>query len=394
MTNLSNHFFSVAASTHSKMDQAVEQVCQQLRETRSDSPDLVVVFVSEHHAEGWDQLASRLVDRLTPRCLVGCSGEAVIEAKRELEDQPGLVVWCAWMKNASLAPFQLRFENTPDGGAIVGWPRELEDEWPEGAVLLVLADPYSFPADYLLHRVNEDRPGAVVVGGMASGGAAPGENRLFFNERSMSDGAVGVMFDESARVTTLVSQGCRPIGEPMVITRAERNVIEELGGATAYERLESLFNQLPTHEQLMVQRGLQVGRVVTEYQDRFEAGDFLIRNVLGLDQESGAMTIADYVRPGQTIQFHIRDELAAHRDLEVLLRRHRKSGQAQAGLLFTCNGRGSRLFSEPSHDALTISNELGAIPLAGFFAQGEMGPVGGNNFMHGFTASLVLFNEG
>ena len=177
-----------------------------------------------------------------------------------------------------------------------------------------------------------------------------------------------------------------------MITKADRNIVEQLGGVSALQRLEAVFHKLPTHEQLLVQRGLLVGRVMTEYQDQFEAGDFLIRNVLGVDREAGAIAIADYVRPGQTIQFHVRDELAAHRDLELLLRRQKKQMAAKAGLLFTCNGRGSRMFSEPSHDASTIGAELGPVPLAGFFAQGEIGPIAGKNFLHGFTASLALFH--
>ena len=260
------------------------------------------------------------------------------------------------------------------------------------AVMLLLADPFTFPADYLLERVNEDHAGAIVVGGMASGAREPGENRLFYQNETLTDGAVGIMFDESARIKTIVSQGCRPIGDPLVITKADRNIIEQLGGVSALQRLEAVFHELPTHEQLLVQRGLLVGRVMTEYQDQFEAGDFLIRNVLGVDREAGAIAIADYVRPGQTIQFHVRDELAAHRDLELLLRRQKKQMAAKAGLLFTCNGRGSRMFSEPSHDASTIGAELGPVPLAGFFAQGEIGPIAGKNFLHGFTASIALFH--
>ena len=392
MNDKTDHEFLVSTSTDSDLGRAVEQVCREMRAFKSEPPELAVVYISHHHAEGWDNLANELVEKLKPKNLIGCSAESVVETMNELEEKPGFVVWCAWMRDANLTPLRLGFEKTPDGGAIVGWPDELEQEWPSGAVMLLLADPFTFPADYLLERVNEDHAGAIVVGGMASGASEPGANRVFYQNETLSDGAVGIMFDESARIKTIVSQGCRPIGDPLVITKADRNMIEQLGGVSALQRLEAVFHELPTQEQLLVQRGLLVGRVMTEYQDQFEAGDFLIRNVLGVDREAGAIAIADYVRPGQTIQFHVRDELAAHRDLELLLRRQKKQMAAKAGLLFTCNGRGSRMFSEPSHDASTIGAELGPVPLAGFFAQGEIGPIAGKNFLHGFTASLALFH--
>jgi small ligand-binding sensory domain FIST len=192
----------------------------------------------------------------------------------------------------------------------------------------------------------------------------------------------------------LVSQGCRPIGDPFVITKAERNVIYELGGVPAVVQLHNLLISLPTHEQDMVRRGLHLGRVVNEYQEHFEYGDFLIRNVLGIDPESGAIIIGDYVRVGQTVKFHLRDWQSADADLRQMLAAVRKSGGAPGGaLLFTCNGRGTRLFPEPHHDALAIREVLGDIPVAGFFAAGELGPVGGRNFMHGFTASIALFED-
>ena len=392
MNDKADHEFLVSTSTDSDLRRAVEQVCGEMRAFKSEPPDLAVVYISHHHAEHWGNLANELAEKLKPKNLIGCSAESVVETMNELEEKQGFVVWCAWMNGANLTPLRLGFEKTPDGGAIVGWPDELEQEWPSGAVMLLLADPFTFPADYLLERVNEDHAGAMVVGGMASGASEPGVNRLFYQNETLTDGAVGIMFDESARIKTIVSQGCRPIGDPLVITKADRNIVEQLGGVSALQRLEAVFHELPTHEQLLVQRGLLVGRVMTEYQDQFEAGDFLIRNVLGVDREAGAIAIADYVRPGQTIQFHVRDELAAHRDLELLLRRQKKQMVAKAGLLFTCNGRGSRMFSEPSHDASTIGAELGSVPLAGFFAQGEIGPIAGKNLLHGFTASLALFH--
>ncbi|HUG67563.1 MAG TPA: FIST C-terminal domain-containing protein, partial [Pirellulaceae bacterium] len=249
--------------------------------------------------------------------------------------------------------------------------------------------------ELLLERINEDQPAVSVIGGMASAATQPGENCLIFGSNVYRDGAVAVLVHGDVAIRSIVSQGCRPIGEHFVITKAERNVIQELGGVPAYQRLIEVYATLATHEQEMLRRGLHVGRVVSEYQDKFEQGDFLVRNVMGVDQESGAIVLGDYVRPGQTVQFHVRDADTADGELKQMLAaiKHAPEAKPRAALLFTCNGRGTRLFPEPNHDAEAIGDALGNSPLAGFFAAGEMGPVGGKNFLHGFTASIAVFES-
>jgi small ligand-binding sensory domain FIST len=230
---------------------------------------------------------------------------------------------------------------------------------------------------------------------MASGAAEPGDNRLFFGRETLAEGAVAALISGPVRLRTVVSQGCRPIGKPYVVTKAERNVIQELGGRPALIQLKELFDTLPTREQRLVQKALHVGRVTSEYRERFEQGDFLVRNVMGIDPSSGAIAIGDYLRPGQTVQLHVRDQEAADAELKQLLAKaHDQSSAAAGALLFTCNGRGTRMFSEPAHDAQCIAEYFNAIPLAGFFAQGEIGPIGQQNFTHGFTASVALFEAG
>jgi small ligand-binding sensory domain FIST len=257
--------------------------------------------------------------------------------------------------------------------------------------LLLLGEPYSFPADALLERLNEDRALVPVVGGMASGGHSPGENRLILGRKSFAEGAAAALISGPVRLRTIVSQGCRPIGRHFIVTKSERNIIHELGGKPALIQLKEIFDELPNREKLLVQRAPHLGRVVSEYQERFEQGDFLVRNVIGSDP-SGAIAVTDYIRVGQTVQFHIRDQESADAELKQLLAAVKKEKhQPLGGLLFTCNGRGTRLFSQPHHDAAAIEKALGKIPLAGFFAQGELGPIGKQNFMHGFTASIALF---
>ena len=236
--------------------------------------------------------------------------------------------------------------------------------------------------------MNEWIPGTVVMGGMASGGTGPGDTRLFLDDRVVDTGAVGARMP-GIRIRPLVSQGCRPIGNVYTVTRAAGNVIHELGGRPPLQRLQELVETLPSGDRELVGRGLHVGRVIDEYKAEPERGDFLIRGIVGVDPQSGALAVGDRIEVGETIQFHVRDAATADEDLRTLL--EREAEPAAGALLFTCNGRGSRLFSVPDHDASLVSEKLGGLPLAGFNCAGEIGPVGGKNFLHGFTASIALF---
>ena len=384
-----------AYSTSTDTALAIQQVCDSLQAQLETAPALVFVFVSHDHRTEFDAIGVEIARQLSPGCLLGCSAEAVLANDTEMESEPAIAVWAARLPGTRILPMHLQFERTPDGGSIIGWPDELTESWPEDSVLMLLGDPFSFPTDSLLERLNEDQPGIPIVGGMASGAGAPGENALFLNGERFRAGAVAALLSGDITFRSIVSQGCRPIGTTFIVTKAEQNVIHELGGQPALLQLKEVFDTLPTREKQLVQSGLHVGRVVSEYQDHREQGDFLVRNVLGLDAEQGAIVVGDYIRPGQTIQFHVRDEQTASDEWQELLAQTRDDSRfaPAGGLLFTCNGRGTRLFSQPHHDAGCAWQTLGQLPLAGFFAQGEIGPVGRTNFVHGFTASLVLFGE-
>ncbi len=292
-------------------------------------------------------------------------------------------------------PFCLAPEQTPDGLSLLGWPDSLVDSDPKESLLLLFGDPFTLPIDSLLSQVNEDHPGLPVVGGMTSGARGAGESRLLLDKGVHALGAVGVHLRGRIGARTIVSQGCRPVGKPMVVTGVHENIIESLGGQTPLAQLQELWPTLCTSEQELFRNGFHIGRVMNEYQGEFSRGDFLVRNVMGLDQKSGALAITDHLRVGQTVQFHVRDAQSATEDLHTLLKRDRKNERCPpaGGLVFTCNGRGQRLFGTPDHDAQAIRAEMGAIPLAGFFAQGELGPIGRQNFIHGFTASVLLFED-
>lgn len=387
--------FASALSTRQNTATALEEVCQSVLQQLGSAADLAVVFFSAEHLDQAAKLAEQLCERLGTKNVVGCSGESIVGKDREIEGEPALSLWAARMPGVTLLPMHLEFVRTVEGGVILGWPDDLPPEWPANSTLLVLGDPFSFPAELLLERINDEHPGVPVIGGMASTATQPGENRLLMGNDALSQGAVALLMHGPLKVRTLVSQGCRPIGEPFVITRAERNTVLELGGEPAYKRLVDTFQTLATREQEQVRRGLHLGRVVNEYLEYFAQGDFLVRNVLGMDVNSGAIAVGDFFRPGQTVQFHVRDWETADAELRQLLSEMRSSTNdaPRGGFMFTCNGRGSRLFPEPHHDAHTVAESWPDMPLAGFFAAGELGPIGGKNFIHGFTASIAILEQ-
>ena len=377
--------FASGLSEHPVPSQAVgEAVGQALEELSDERPDLVVLFVSPHHVGAFEDVAASVRALLEPTVLLGCSAAAVIAGPREVEDRPALSVFAGRMPSTELIPVRLEVVPTPDGHTIVGWP-----EHPEGTLLL-LADPFTFPADAFVERVNEDLPGLRVVGGLASAATHPGGNRLVVDAQVTAGGAVGALLKGGVEVRTVVSQGCRPVGKPYVVTKAERNFIFELGGRPALERLQETAAAASDDERELMRRGLHIGCVVDEQRLSFSRGDFLIRGVVGADQRSGAIAIGDIVPVGRTVQFQVRDAGSADEDLRDLLT---EAKAADAALLFTCNGRGQRLFGEADHDASTVERLLGPLPLAGCFCAGELGPVGARNFLHGFTASLALFRS-
>lgn len=384
--------FASALSTATDLRVAANTAVKQVKASLGSPASLATLFLTPHYRGDLREIANLICDQLQTDNLIGCVAESVAGVNQEVEDNPGLSLWAVAAPNQEIALAHLRFERTPDGPLFTGWPEQYELDWPDQVSLLAIGDPYSFPADHLLEQINENHPQVVVAGGMASGATSPGESRIFCGRQIVSEGAVLAFLNGPMKMSTLVSQGCRPIGNPMVVTQAEKNVIFELGGKPALIQLKELFATLPTSEQALVQKGVHVGIVVSEYKEKFGYGDFLIRNVTGFDQNVGAIAIGDWVRVGQTVQFHIRDRDTADDDLHQMLRKVKTDAQPpDSALLFTCNGRGTRLFSEPHHDATSIGVSLGNIPLAGFFAAGEIGPVAGKNFMHGFTASVALF---
>jgi small ligand-binding sensory domain FIST len=368
---------------------AASWAVEQARSALGDlSPSLAVLFASSHFLGSAETLVAAIAEQAGPLPLIGCVAESVAGGAHEVESEPAVSLWLG----AGLGPvetFAMEFIRTPSGGAFGGYqfPRDA------AGVHLMICDPFTFPAAGLLAHLNEQRPGAVVMGGMASAALPSRQSQLFLDDRVLSRGAVGVHLPR-AEVHPLVAQGCRPVGDAYIITQAEGNVILELGGRPPLTRLQEMAAALPGRDQELLAEGVLLGVVIDEYRSEPGQGDFLVRGVIGADPDSGIIAVGDEIQVGQTVQFHVRDAASADEDLRRALERGSAAlgGQRPAGaLLFTCNGRGSRMFSEPDHDAGLIATMLGDVPLAGFFCAGELGPVGGQNFLHTFTASIALF---
>ena len=381
--------FGAALSEHPLTTHAVGEVIGAVLERVGEQPDLALLFVTQAHGGAMEDIAATVRAALKPTTLLGCTASSVVGNAREVEERPAVALWAGHV--GLVLPVVLRLESRPDGTAIVGWPAEPP---PGASALVLLADPFTFPTDAFLRGLREQADTTLpVVGGMASAGQGPGGNRLVADSSIVTEGAVGALVG-GVRVDSVVSQGCRPVGAPFVVTRAESSPhgtrIYELGGRPALERLQELVSGMAADDRALLQRGLHLGRVIDEQRVEYRRGDFLIRNVLGGDPETGMLQVADEVEVGGTVQFQVRDGASADEDLREML----SGRQADGALLFTCNGRGTRLFGVPDHDAGVLADQFGQAAVAGMFCQGEIGPVGSESFVHGFTASVALFRSG
>lgn len=374
--------YSAALSEHPLATHAVGEVVGQVLEEIGPGPDLVLCFATAAHGGALEDIAAAIRSTLAPATLLATTAVSVLAGAREVEEQPALALWAGRL-DARAVPVRLEVRRTPEGVGVAGLPEEL----PPGQPLLLLADPFTFPVAGVLEHVAEHHPSTLVVGGLASAGRGPGGNRLVLDDRTYVDGAVGALLPPGA-ARSVVSQGCRPIGQPMIVTRAEGQLLHELAGEPALDRLMDLLAAASPEERAIAQRGLHVGVVIDERKEEFHRGDFLVRNVLGADREAKAVAVGDVVAVGTTVQFQVRDASSADEDLRELL-----DGQRAAGaLVFTCNGRGTHLFGRPDHDAEAVSEHVDGRAVAGMFCAGEVGPVRGRSFLHGFTASVVLFD--
>ena len=369
----------------STADSAWDAAAEAARAARSDAPvDLAFLFLSRAHLEGARLAVEAVHEELAPRRLLGCVAEGIVARRRELEQGPAAAVWAASLPGAGIDCFHAAASEDDGHVSVTGIPPL------DGVALAVLlVDPFSFPAGRMLARLNATYQRVPVVGGIAVGGHSPGAQALILDEEVHAGGAVGATV-AGVSVHTRVSQGCRPIGREAVVTRCQGNLVYELAGRPALERLRGEVASLPAAEQALAARGLLVGLVIDENRPQYETGDYLIRSLLAVDETTGALAVGEQVRVGQTVRFFVRDAHSADDDLRQALTLPEEDRPIGA-LLFTCNGRGTNMFPHPDHDARLVTEALHTDAVAGFFCGGELGPVGGKAFLHGFTATLAVF---
>lgn len=379
--------FASALSEHPVPSLATGEVVGAVLEAIGERPDFVFLSVTRPHAGALDDIVTTVTSVLHPMVMIGCAAESVVGTGHEIEETPAVSLWAG--RVGPLIPVTLKASRSADDiWQFSGWPDNITIE---PTALILVADPFTFPVDQFLSWLGDRHPGLPVVGGNASAALGPGGSRLIAGDRTLKEGAVGVLIGSGVEIEAVVSQGCRPYGQPLTVTKSDRNIMYEVAGTPA---IESMVDQMkrglsPAEIAGLENNGLHIGRLIDEHLDQPGPGDYLVRTVIGVDRSTGAIAVDDRVPLGSTICFHLRDAESADRDLRSLLEGRRADG----ALLFTCNGRGTRLFDEPHHDAAVLAGQIGAVPVGGFFAAGEAGPVGGRNFVHSFTASIALFRD-
>ena len=385
-----------AVSDRQTLEEAVDECVSSIQDQNWEgSPDLAVIFLSAHFAAQYRDLPAMIRDKLGQTLLFGCSAGGVIGAGREIEHRPGFSLTVADLPGVELHPFHLQGGDLPDLDASPEeWSKTLGLPAENDPAFLLLVDPFSFPAQNFLLGLDYGFSRSTKVGGMASGSQRGGENALFLGDIVHQSGAIGIAMDGNVAVDTIVAQGCRPVGDLMCITKSQQNMLLELDQRPPLEVLRELFTSSKERDQELMQHSLFLGMVMDDFNDEPRQGDFLIRNVIGMDGRSGSMAIGENLREGQRVQFHLRDAWTSADDLSALLTRYVDENQATQGrgaLLFSCLGRGENLYGRPDHDTDLFRDKIGEVPLGGFFCNGEIGPVGGTTFLHGYTSSFGIF---
>lgn len=386
-----------AISELSSLREALEQCAASIRDQLGEAPQLAVAFVSPHYQQDYASVGPLLSELLGAEHTFGCSGGGIIGAGLEVEQRPALSVTAAALPGVDIEAFHLDGDKLPDLDAGPDrWTELLGVSEAQEPQFVLLADPFSFPVQNLIMGLDFAYPRAAKIGGLASGAQRPGDNALFLDGEVHGSGAIGLALHGNIMVDTVVAQGCRPIGEAMRITSSQRNILGELDGKPPMAVLQDLFRTLSERDRQLMGHSLFLGVVMDEFIDTPVQGDFLIRNVVGMDQRTGALAIGEMLKEGQLVQFHLRDAETSAQDLTFVLERYaadNRENEVPGALLFSCLGRGQYLYGRPNHDTEIFRDKLGQVPLGGFFCNGEIGPVGGTTFLHGYTSSFGLFRS-
>lgn len=358
-------------------------------------PDLVIAFVSTEHAARFDALSELVCREFDSALLFGCCARGVIGGGREVEDQSSVSLTGAILPGVKLKATHFDAAQIPP---LYAEPRVWEDTLRLTAnqqpSFLVLADPYSFETETFLKGLDRVYPLAPKIGGLASGARQAGSTALYVGQQVHHSGCAVLAMTGNIELDTIVAQGCRPIGDPMFVTAAHENLIRELDGHSPRDVLADLFERLPPTDREAFSQSLFLGLAMRSDASQYVPGDFLIRNILGMDPQSGALWVNEHVPSNSVVQFHLRDAATSAHDLERMLRSYAASRPItpdSGALLFSCEGRGVGLYGQADHDSNAFRRLVCDVPIGGFFCAGEIGPVGGRSFVHGYTATLAVF---
>ncbi len=399
-----------ALSTRPSLEAAVQAVTAQAQGQLTGVPDLALVFISSAFVSEVPRLLPLLQEALGTVPLVGCSGEGVVGvapegSPEEVENGPGLSLCLARLPGVRVQTFHLKPDDLPDlDSPPDAWVEAIGVDPDQNPQFILLADPFSFGTNDLLQGLDFAYPQAVKIGGLAGGSGLQRQGGLFCDRALYREGVVGVALSGAVVLEAIVAQGCRPIGPSYEVAAAERNILLKLEDLetgktnTALASLRALVDTLSEADRQLAQHSLFIGMAQDSFKGVLGPGDFLIRNLLGVDPRVGAIAMGDRIRPGQRVQFHLRDAAAATADLDSLLQRYvqqHPSPQAQpvGALMFACLGRGQSLYETPHFDCRRLQHHLGPLPLGGFFCNGEIGPVGGTTFLHGYTSVFGLCRQ-
>ncbi|XGV87552.1 MAG: FIST signal transduction protein [Limnothrix sp. BL-A-16] len=402
-----------AVSKQPSLEAAIDEVSQRVLATLGQPPDLLLVFISSAFSSEYMRLMPLLRDRLPARAMVGCGGSGVVgnldsQQVEEVEDDPALCVMAARLPNVTIQTFHIDREALPDlDGPPQPWIEAIGADPTMNPSFLVFADPGLVQMNDLLQGLDYAYPGSVTVGGLASGDSFRESKQLFVDYQAYRSGAVGVALSGDVVIEPIVAQGCRPIGQPLWVTECERNIVMQVSiqldpdtiadkPQAPLKALRQLIEELSDKDRELAQYSLFVGLARDAFRQTLEPGDFLIRNLLGVDPSGGAIAIGDRIRRGQRIQFHLRDADTSAEDLRALLERYLRDRPSEqpdpiGALMFACVGRGQGLYNKANFDSCLLQKYLGLMPVAGFFCNGEIGPVGGTTFIHGYTSVFALF---
>jgi small ligand-binding sensory domain FIST len=400
-----------ALSTRPSLEAAITEVVDRATSLLTKPADLGLVFISSAFASEYSRLLPLLAEKLSLPVLVGCSGGGVVGTTlhgetQELESEPALSLTLAHLPGVNVQAFHFEASELPDlDGPPNAWVDLIGVSPSLNPQFILFAGSFSTGVNDLLQGIDFAYPGSKTVGGQGSGGGFGSRIGLFchvrgdsdLDNRVFGDGVVGLALSGNIVLDTIVAQGCRPIGKPLQVTKGDRNIIIELDEQVPLAVLRDTIANLSDEERALAQNWLFVGVAMDEFKQDLQPGDFLIRSILGVDPGAGAIAIGDKVRPGQRLQFHIRDAETSTEDLEFLLQRYQSQNSDTASsigaLMFSCVGRGEGLYGKPHFDSQLFHRYLHHIPLSGFFCGGEIGPVGGGTFLHAFTSVFGILKR-